>query len=66
MSAAIVTGTLFFLTVKGVRDWSLNTGRGLQNGTRWTIASEVLPLKKKGVENVLAMLKGTQQVVGEF
>ena len=43
----------------GVRDWSLNTGRGgLQNGRGGGGAREVLPLRKGGAEKVLAMLKG--------
>ena len=40
-----------------VRDWSLITGRGLQNG-RGGGACEFYPYKKGGAEKVLAMLKG--------
>ena len=51
-------------TPQHLRDWSLITGRGggLQNGRGW--AREVLPLRKGGVEKVLAMLKGAQKVLG--
>ena len=40
-----------------LRDWSLITGRG--GATNWEVwAREVLPLRKGGAENVLAILKG--------
>ena len=47
-----------------IRDWSLITGRGATK--RQGVTREVLPLRKGGAENVLAMLKGrgAQQVLG--
>ena len=41
-----------------IRDWSLITGRGGGYKTGGGGACEVLPLRKGGVEKVLAMLKG--------
>ena len=40
------------------RDWSLITGRGGGATKREAGAREVLPRRKRGAENVLAMLKG--------
>ena len=43
--------------VSTVRDWSLITGRGGGYKTAGG-AREVLPLRKGGTENILAILKG--------
>ena len=52
MSSAVATYNLCI-----VRDWSLITGRGGAT-KREGGAREVLALRKRGAENVLAILKG--------
>ena len=52
--------TWHFVHVIFLRDWSLITGRGGGYKTGGG-ARKVLPLRKSGVENILAMLKGTHK-----
>ena len=46
------------ILITNIRDWSLVTWKGGGGYKTGGGACEVLPLRKRGVEKVLAMLKG--------